>query len=145
MSGILVHLFYFGKHTYKPNVLVAQSCPTFYNRMDCSPPGSSLHGILQERILEWVAIFFSRGSSWPKDWTLVSGIAGRFFTIWATRKALDKSLKWDGFKNSVRTILITNPEAMRTHQWGKRMNDRARKKLTLGRMLSISHSHHSKK
>ena len=54
--------------------------------MDCSPPGSSVHGILQARILEWVAIPSSRGSSQPRDWTLVSGIAGRFFTIWATRE-----------------------------------------------------------
>ena len=55
--------------------------------MDCSPPGSSVHEILQTRILEWVAIPFSRGSSQPRDWTLVSCIAGRFFIIWATREA----------------------------------------------------------
>ena len=48
--------------------------------MDFSPPGSSVHGILQARILEWVAISFSRGSSRPRDQTLVSCIAGRFFT-----------------------------------------------------------------
>ena len=47
--------------------------------MDCSPPGSSIHGILQARVLEWVAISFSRGSSWPRDWTWVSSIAGRCF------------------------------------------------------------------
>ena len=52
--------------------------------MDCSPPGSSFHGILQVRILEWVAISFSRGSSWPSDWTWVSRIAGRRLTAWAT-------------------------------------------------------------
>ena len=52
--------------------------------MDSSPPGSSVQGILQARILEWVAIPFSRGSSWPRDWTQVSCTAGRFFTIWAT-------------------------------------------------------------
>ena len=61
-------------------VLVAQSCPTLCYSMDCSPPGSSVHGILQARILEWVAITFSRGSSWPRDWTQASCIAGRFFT-----------------------------------------------------------------
>ena len=54
---------------------------------DCSLPGSCVHGILQARILEWVAIPFSRGSSWPRDQTWVSSIAGRFFTIWATREA----------------------------------------------------------
>ena len=49
--------------------------------------GSSVHGIFQARVLEWVAIFFSRGSSWPRDWTWVSCIAGRHFTIWATWEA----------------------------------------------------------
>ena len=63
-------------------MLVAQSCPTLCNPMDCSPPGSSRHGILQARILEWVAIPFSRGSSSPRDWIQVSCIAGRFFTIY---------------------------------------------------------------
>ena len=55
--------------------------------MDCSSPGFSVHGILQARILKWVAIPFSRGSSWPRDWTQVSPTAGRFFTIWATWEA----------------------------------------------------------
>ena len=58
-----------------------------YKWIVCSLPGSSVHGILQARILEWVAIRFSRGISWPRDWTWVSWIAGRFFTIWATREA----------------------------------------------------------
>ena len=53
----------------------------------CSPPGSSIHGIFQARTLEWVAISFSRGSSWPMDQTRVSHIAGRCFTIWASREA----------------------------------------------------------
>ena len=55
--------------------------------MDCSPPGSTVHGISQARKLEWVAISSSRGSSQPRDWTGVSCIAGRFFTSWATREA----------------------------------------------------------
>ena len=62
----------------------AQSCPTLWNPMDCSPPVSSVHGILQARVLEWVAISFSRGSSWSRDRTRVSWISciGRwiFFT-----------------------------------------------------------------
>ena len=62
-------------------VLVTQSCPTLCNPKDGSPPGSSVHGILQMRILEWVATPFSRGSSRPKDRTQVSHIAGRFFII----------------------------------------------------------------
>ena len=55
--------------------------------MDCSLPGSSLHGILQARELEWVAISFSRGSSQPRDQTRVSCIPGRRFNLWATREA----------------------------------------------------------
>ena len=53
--------------------------------MDYSPPGSSVHGILQARILEWVAVSSSRGSAQPRDWTHVSRIADKFFTVWATR------------------------------------------------------------
>ena len=68
-------------------VKFAQSCPTLCDPMDCSPPGSSVHGILQARILEWVAFPFSRGSSWPKDGTQVFHIAGGFFTSWSTREA----------------------------------------------------------
>ena len=56
--------------------------------MDCNPPGSSLHGTLQVRILEWVATPFSRGSSWTRDWTQVSRVADGFFTVWATWEAL---------------------------------------------------------
>ena len=69
------------------SVSVAQSCPTLCNPIDCSLPGSSVHEILQARILEWVAISFSRGSSWPRDQTLISLFVGRFFTSWATRGA----------------------------------------------------------
>ena len=64
--------------------LVAKSCLTLCDPRYCSLPGSSVHGILQARILEWVAIFFSRGSSWPRDWTQVSCIRGRFLIVWAT-------------------------------------------------------------
>ena len=64
----------------------AQSCPTLCDPVDCSPPGSSIHGIIQARILEWVAIFFSRGFSWPRDRTKVSCITGRCFNLWATYK-----------------------------------------------------------
>ena len=62
-------------------VLVAQSCLTLCDPMDCSPLGSSVHGILQARILEWVAISFSRGSSQPRYQTQVSHIAGRCFNL----------------------------------------------------------------
>ena len=58
------------------NVKVTQSCPTLCNSMDCSPPGSSVHGILQARRLEWVVIPFSRASSQPRDQTLLHWQAG---------------------------------------------------------------------
>ena len=65
---------------------VAQSCPTLCDPMDCSLPGSSIHGIFRARVLEWVASSFSRRSSWPRDWTWVSRIVGKCFTVWATRQ-----------------------------------------------------------
>ena len=83
---ILYHLNYQVKWSE-----VAQSCPTLCDPMDCSLPGFSVHGIFQARVLEWVAISFSRESSWLRDWTHVSCIAGRSFTLWATREALQFS------------------------------------------------------
>ena len=68
----------------KKVVLVTQLCLTL-----CDPrslPGSSVPGILQARILQWVAVLFFRGSPQPRDWTWVSCVVGRFFTIWATRE-----------------------------------------------------------
>ena len=67
--------------------IVAQSCLTLCDPMDCSPPGSSVNGILQTRILKWVSMPFSRGFSQPRDRTQVFCIAGKFFTVWATREA----------------------------------------------------------
>ena len=69
------------------SVLVTQMCPILCNPMVYSPLGSFVHGILQRRVLERVAIPFSRGSSWPGDRTWVSCTAGRFFTLWATGEA----------------------------------------------------------
>ena len=72
-------------------VLVAQSCLTLWDPTDCNPPGSSVHWILQARILEWVAMPFSKGPFQPRDQILVtwvSCIAGRFFTVSSTREAL---------------------------------------------------------
>ena len=66
---------------------VAQSCPSLCDPINRSLPGSSVHGTFQARILEWVAISFSRGSSQPRDWTQVSCTARSFFPIWATCKA----------------------------------------------------------
>ena len=67
--------------TFNMYVKVVQSCPIFCDPMDSSLAGSSVHGILQTRILEWVVIPFSRGPSQPRDRTQVSCIAGGFFTI----------------------------------------------------------------
>ena len=60
--------------------LVSQSCLTLLWPF-CSPPGSSVYGILQARILEWVAISFSKGSSWPRDWTHITGLSGGFLPL----------------------------------------------------------------
>ena len=70
----------------KVKVLVAELCPTLFGPIDCRQPGSSVHVIFQARILECVAIPFSRGSFWPRDQTWVYCITGKFFTIWATRE-----------------------------------------------------------
>ena len=94
LSLLSVVLIVFHIPLYSPTSLLvwkswcaAQSCPTLYDPMNCSLPGSSVHGILQAGILKWVAISFSRGSSWPRDCTWVSCIVEGVFTIWATREA----------------------------------------------------------
>ena len=72
-------------------VLVAQSCLIPCDHMDCNSPSSSIHGIIQARILEWVTMSISRGSSQPKDWIQVSLIAGGFFTIWGTKEVCNQA------------------------------------------------------
>ena len=96
---------------------VAQSCPTLCNPMDCSSPGFSVHGILQARILEWVAISFSRGSSRPRDQTQVFCIAGRRFNIWATREAalfeiINKTHENRKNKHSIKPINTRNSQTI---------------------------------
>ena len=81
--GSYIHVF----PMYERVELVAQSCLTLCNSMDCNPPGSSVHGILQARTLEWVAMPSSRGSSLHRNRTWFSHIAGGFFTVWTTREA----------------------------------------------------------
>ena len=79
---------------------VSQSCLTLCDPLDCSLPGSSVHEILQARILEWVAISSSRGSSQPRNRncvSCVSCIAGRFFTYWGIREALVTCCHFLGF------------------------------------------------
>ena len=82
----------------------------------CATPGSSVHEISQARILEWVAISFSRGSSQPRDWTQVSWIAGRFFTVWATREASNthiKTSRWDRGPHRLKRNVDPDEEAQR--------------------------------
>ena len=83
-------------------VEAAPLCLTFCYCTDCSLLGSSVHGILQARILEWIPVLLSRGSSQPRDWTQVSCIVGKFFTIWATRKPvtqLNDTHLWNLYAN----------------------------------------------
>ena len=82
-------------------MLVAQSCWTLCDPMDCSPPVSFVHEIFQARILEWVAISFSRGSSQLRNRTQVFCTAGRFFTNWAT-VCIEKEKKYRQFVSSCR-------------------------------------------
>ena len=91
---------------------VAQSCPTLCNPMNCLP-GSSIHGIFQARILEWVAISFSRRSSWPRDWAQVSRIVGTHFIIWATRQV--QQCDWYQWKESDKATF----ESWATTSWAK--------------------------
>ena len=90
--------------------LVAKLCQTLCHSMDCNPSGSSVYGILQARILEWVAFPFSRESSQPRSWTWVFCISGKFFTIcWTLRlvgNAVEKFLKKMKSVTSVDTWMI---------------------------------------
>ena len=83
---------------------LARLCLTLCHPMDCSLPGFSVYGILQVRILEWVAIPFSRTSSWPKDLRWVSCIADRFFTIWATKEAQKQTVVYKIVKGQGSTV-----------------------------------------
>ena len=75
------------RHDFCVCVLVTQSCPILCDPMNCSPRGSSVHGIRPERSLERTVISFSSGSCHPRDRTWISCIIARFFTVWATREA----------------------------------------------------------
>ena len=119
-------------------VLVPKSCLTLCDPMDCCPPGSSVHGILQARILEWVAISFSRGSSWPRVRTLVSCIVGRFFTTEPPGKppqsmsyasSILQVVSKEIFKVSITTLLLQKLRSQR-EMWD----------LTLGKVKSSQHT-----
>ena len=92
----------------KVKVLVVPGCPTLCDLMNYGPSGSSAHGILQARILEWVAISFSRGSSRLRDPTLVSCIAGELFTVWATRAGEGEANLREQYGNIYITICKTD-------------------------------------
>ena len=81
----------------------------------CSPPGFSVHGIFQARILEWVAVSFSRRPSWPRDWTQVSHIVGRCFTVWATRGGMINII-YCAFKKKNQSMVF-NPWIQLNHEY----------------------------
>ena len=87
-----------------------------WDPMDCSPPGCSVYGIFQARILQWVAVFFSRGSSWPRNWTWISCLAGSLFTNWARMEDQEAMGVWNwkwplDAKNSPWKIVRKNKES----------------------------------
>ena len=120
--------------------------------MGCNLPGSTVHGLLQARILEWVAISFSRRSSWPK----VSCIAGRFFTNWATREDPPQLLTsrekqgagdwlnhpWPMFSTNhsfVMEISLKNPKYEGVHRASGLVNTWTQKLLLLPQTLCYAH------
>ena len=107
-------------------MLIVQSCPILCNPRDCRP-GSSVHGILQPKILKWVAMPSSRGSSDPGIKPRVSYIASRFFTIWATRKA----------KPHLSLILCPNVSGLRLKGTGKVSGGQAQLRVDEGLMWRL--------
>ena len=96
----------------RPNVLcmlVAPLCPNLWDLIDCSLPSSSVHGILQARILEWIAISFSRGCSHPRDRTRVSCLAGRSSTNWPTRESQIQVLSAINLKDKQKIFFFCFP------------------------------------
>ena len=106
-------VFIVNKESKMRCMLVTQLCLNFCDSIDYRLPDSSVRGILQARILEWVTIPFSRGSFWPRDQTWVSCITGSFFTIWATRKT-----SW----NAVLGCNLQNNRTISVHFQGKPFN-----------------------
>ena len=100
----LIHIFIFIK-----SLLISHLCPSLCHPMDCSLQGSSVHVFLQARILEWVAVSFSRRSPWPRDLTQVSCIAGKFLTNWATREANVSFTVWYFLKIKFEVIYVYMP------------------------------------
>ena len=119
-SQTLLHLYMGRLHVNKLACMCAklvQSCPTLCDPMECNPPGSSVHGILQARIMDWIAMPSFRGSSPPRDQTQVSmspALAGRFFTIsmtWETPQKLEIHLKLipKSSNTPIKILILTRP------------------------------------
>ena len=99
------------EYRYIYYILVIQLCPTLRDPMDYSLPGSSAHGTLQARILEWVTIPFSRGSSWSRDWTQVSCTGRQILYHWAT---------WDlNLGRTIKTQFSCHPRSANYSLWTK--------------------------
>ena len=96
---------------------VTQSCPTPWNPMDSSLPGFSVHEIFKTRVLEWIASSFSRGSSRPRDWTRVSHIVGRCFTLCTTKEALISHANKVMFKSSRQASAICELRTSKCERW----------------------------
>ena len=120
--------------------LVAKSCLTLCNPMDSSLSDSSVHGIFQARILGWVAISFSRGSSWPRDWTHVLCVSRRFFPTEPSGKPLDNTYSMrTHFRVSVLQFALLCPSDIPemwslTTLWDRWENDAQRGELTCPRL-----------
>ena len=101
---------------------VAESCPALRAPMNCSQPGSSVHGILQARILEWVAMPSSRESSQPRGQTCISALAGRFFTTEPLGKPLlkEKESSRGGQRDAVWGVLRPSLWALKVEEWAAR-------------------------
>ena len=118
---------------------VTQLCLTLCDPMDCSPPGSSIHGIFYARVLEWVSISFSRGSSQAKDQTWVSHIAGRRFTFWATKES-QPDIQFSSVQSLSRVWLFATP-CITAHQASLSITN-SRSSLRLTSIESVMPSSH---
>ena len=110
---VLLSMRFFWQEYWK--VLVSQSCPTLCDRMDCSLPGSSVHGLLQAGMLEWVSVSYCRGSSWPGGWTCASCIGRRILDHQCHHASVTE--KYNPKVTGVRSLSREGPpkEEMSTH------------------------------
>ena len=128
-STYAFQLYIFSFYSSSSSTLVAKSCRTLATPWT-GLPGSSVHGTLQARILEWKAILFSRGSSWPRDWTWVSHIAGTRLTLWAKLgdKYLNSDTRMISFKNPVNLDLLPDRVPIKKESGSKGIKSKYREK-----------------